>query len=98
MSDFLFTNLFLNRQTGKRTIRAKPTAPQGSSSVISRERSGGADFGISDFRISIWTFCSEIPTASPSTCNLRVRGEWQTRTARLRSRLVPQLAGAADPA
>ena len=42
--------------------------------------------------------CSEIPTASPSTCNMRARGEWQTRTAGLQSRMVPQLAAEPDPA
>jgi hypothetical protein len=42
--------------------------------------------------------CSEIPTTSPSTCNMRVRGEWQTGTAGLQSRVVPQLAAEPDPA
>ena len=33
-----------------------------------------------------------------STCNMRVRGEWQARTAGLQPRVVPQLAAQPDPA
>jgi hypothetical protein len=58
----------------------------------------GANLAISDLRMLTLPYCSEIPTASPSTCNMRVRGEWQTRTAGLQSRVVPQLAAAPDPA
>ena len=58
----------------------------------------GGNLAISDLRMLTLPFCSEIPTASPSTCNMRVRGEWQTRTTGLRSRVVPQIAAEPDPA
>jgi hypothetical protein len=58
---------------------------------------GGTDLGISDLSRLTVPFCSEIRTASPSTCNMGVRGEWQNRTAGLQSRGVSQLAAEPDP-
>ena len=46
----------------------------------SRKLAVGANRAISDLRMLTLSFCSETPTASPSKCDMRVRGEWQNRT------------------